>query len=180
MPALISWSPTLSYFLLFHQYLQSYPKCFHHLLSIPWCYLRFALILNSKLVNLGHFWTGALILILLTWVSLPFWWLDRMAIWIINVLIGFPFMSFSGTDIQPIGSLSSICSTSTRSLKWLPARIETLKKKRKILLFLNQVSFVLQISAIMLNTIPACAKEKFVRSVLEFAVLMNNIIKIHF
>lgn len=72
---------------------------------------------------------GEWIFICRTWVSRPFWWLLRTAIWIMKVLIGRSWMSLRGIRTHPLGSLSSITSTSWRSLKLVPALIDILKQK---------------------------------------------------
>lgn len=71
-------------------------------------------IMKSIVVHLGNLpielsSTGVYTLICLMWVSLPFWWLARTAIWIINVRIGFLWGSVKGTWIQPLGSTNSSC-----------------------------------------------------------------------
>lgn len=70
--------------------------------------------MKSIVVHLGNLpielsSTGVYTLICLMWVSLPFWWLARTAIWIINVRIGFLWVSVKGTWIQPLGSTNSSC-----------------------------------------------------------------------
>lgn len=77
-------------------------------------YLMERYIMKSIVVHLGNLpielsSTGVYTLICLMWVSLPFWWLARTAIWIINVRIGFLWVSVKGTWIQPLGSTSSSC-----------------------------------------------------------------------
>ena len=49
------------------------------------------------------------ILICLMWFSLPFWWLARTAICIMNVQVGFLWLSLKGMWIQPLGSTNSGC-----------------------------------------------------------------------
>lgn len=70
---------------------------------------------------------GEWIFICLTWVSRPFWWLLRTAIWIMKVLMGRSWISLRGIQTQPLGSFNSITSTSWRSLKLVPALMDILK-----------------------------------------------------
>lgn len=79
--------------------------------------------------------TGEWTLICRMCVSLPFWWLLITAIWIMKVRIGRSRMSIVGITTHSVGSWRSTTSTSWRSLKFVPARIETLKNKKSKLTF---------------------------------------------
>lgn len=77
-------------------------------------YLMERYIMKSIVVHLGNLpmelsSTGVYTLICLMWVSLPFWWLARTAIWIMKVRMGFLWVSVRGTWIQPLGSTNSSC-----------------------------------------------------------------------
>lgn len=91
-------------------------------------------IMKSIVVHLGNFpmelsSTGVYTLICLMWVSLPFWWLAKTAIWIIKVRIGFLWESVKGTWIQPLGSTNSSCWKTEDKKEMFTNHFTTIKYK---------------------------------------------------